>query len=141
MIPRGPRRGSRGSIPLAKVRVTPGHRRRRRGRPAHRDGGDRQIREAAQVAFSIRRFEVSSWRPSSIAKNTSSKPISFATFRERIAENISTQDVLDHVHQEILSTTRLPLAIQFLATELKHSGLLSSGFGGCRITSPSFRLM
>src|SRR5204863_9930924 len=28
----------------------------------------------------------------------------------------------------ILSTTRLPFAIQFLATELKHAGLLSSGF-------------
>jgi len=39
-----------------------------------------------------------------------------------------TQEVLDRVHEEILSTTRLPLAIQFLATELKHSGLLSSGF-------------
>jgi len=36
--------------------------------------------------------------------------------------------VLERVHQEILSTTRLPFAIQFLATEMKHSGLLSSGF-------------
>jgi hypothetical protein len=52
----------------------------------------------------------------------------FRTVRERLAANLATQDVLDHVHEEILSTTRLPLAIQFLATELKHSGLLSSGF-------------
>ena len=29
---------------------------------------------------------------------------------------------------EMLSTTRLPYAIQFLSAELKHSGLLSSGF-------------
>jgi hypothetical protein len=49
-------------------------------------------------------------------------------FRERLATNMATQDVLEHVHQEILSITRLPLAIQFLATELKHSGVLASGF-------------
>ncbi|MFO1534022.1 MAG: hypothetical protein ABR562_10250, partial [Thermoplasmatota archaeon] len=28
----------------------------------------------------------------------------------------------------MLTTTRLPFAVQFLATELKHSGLLASGF-------------
>src|SRR5262245_58098372 len=49
----------------------------------------------------------------------------FRTLRERLGANLATQDILDHVHEEILSTTRLPLAIQFLATELKHSGLLS----------------
>ncbi|MCI0376514.1 MAG: hypothetical protein L0215_02790 [Gemmataceae bacterium] len=52
----------------------------------------------------------------------------FRTLRERLLENMPTQEVLDHIHEEILSTTRLPLAIQFLGTELKHSGLLSSGF-------------
>ncbi len=52
----------------------------------------------------------------------------FRTLRERLAANLPTQEVLEHVHEEILSTTRLPLAIQFLATELKHSGLLSTGF-------------
>jgi hypothetical protein len=52
----------------------------------------------------------------------------FRTFRERQNSNMATQEFLDRVHEEILSTTRLPLAIQFLATELKHSGLLSSGF-------------
>jgi hypothetical protein len=52
----------------------------------------------------------------------------FRVLRERLAENLAAQEVLDRVHQEILSTTRLPYAIQFLATELKHSGLLSSGF-------------
>ena len=36
--------------------------------------------------------------------------------------------MLERVHEEILSITRLPMAIQFLATELKHSGLLGSGF-------------
>jgi hypothetical protein len=52
----------------------------------------------------------------------------FRVLRERLAEGVATQTVLEGIDQEILSTTRLPLAIQFLATELKHSGLLSSGF-------------
>src|SRR5262245_55308605 len=51
----------------------------------------------------------------------------FHHLRERMAANMSAQDILVHIHEEILSTTRLPLAIQFLATELKHTGLLSSG--------------
>jgi hypothetical protein len=53
----------------------------------------------------------------------------FRVLRERLATNMAAQEVLERVHEEILSTTRLPYAIQFLATELKHSGLLSSGFG------------
>jgi hypothetical protein len=52
----------------------------------------------------------------------------FATLRERLGQNMATQEVLERVHEEILSTTRLPYAIQFLAAELKHSGLLASGF-------------
>jgi hypothetical protein len=52
----------------------------------------------------------------------------FRILRERLATGLSTQEVLDRIDQEILSTTRLPYAVQFLAAELKHSGLLSSGF-------------
>jgi hypothetical protein len=52
----------------------------------------------------------------------------FRVLRERMASNMAAQDVLQRIHEEILTTTRLPYAIQFLATELKHSGLLSSGF-------------
>lgn len=52
----------------------------------------------------------------------------FRVLRERLAENTAAQEVLVQIDQEILSTTRLPYAIQFLATELKHSGLFSSGF-------------
>jgi hypothetical protein len=52
----------------------------------------------------------------------------FRVLRERLASNLATQDILPRIHEEILATTRLPYAIQFLATELKHSGLLSSGF-------------
>jgi hypothetical protein len=52
----------------------------------------------------------------------------FRAFRERVQENLPAQDVLERLHEEILATTRLPLAIQFLATELKHTGELASGF-------------
>src|SRR5208282_4594414 len=52
----------------------------------------------------------------------------FRVFRERVAANLPAQEVLERVHEEILATTHLPYAIQFLATELKHSGLLSTGF-------------
>jgi hypothetical protein len=52
----------------------------------------------------------------------------FRMLRERMAGQMAAQDVLGRLHEEILSTTRLPYAIQFLAAELKHTGLLSSGF-------------
>jgi hypothetical protein len=52
----------------------------------------------------------------------------FRTFRERLVEALPAQDVLERIHEEILATTRLPLAIQFVATELKHTGELASGF-------------
>lgn len=52
----------------------------------------------------------------------------FRVLRERLASQMPAQEVLARIHEEILSTTRLPWAIQFLATEVKHSGLLSSGF-------------
>jgi hypothetical protein len=53
----------------------------------------------------------------------------FHTLLERmVEEQIATQNVLERIHEEILAITRLPMAIQFLSTELKHSGLLASGF-------------
>jgi hypothetical protein len=52
----------------------------------------------------------------------------FRVLRERMGSNLAAQEILGRIHEEILSTTRLPYAIQFLAAELKHSGLLSSGF-------------
>jgi hypothetical protein len=52
----------------------------------------------------------------------------FRTFRERIADNLPAQEILSRVNQELLTTTRLPYAVEFLAAELKHSGLLANGF-------------
>jgi hypothetical protein len=52
----------------------------------------------------------------------------FRALRERLETNQAAQDVLEYIQQEVLTTTRLPYAIQFLAAELKHSGILASGF-------------
>jgi hypothetical protein len=52
----------------------------------------------------------------------------YRVFRERLAENMPAQEILERIHEEILSTTRLPLAIQYLATELKHTGELAPGY-------------
>jgi hypothetical protein len=52
----------------------------------------------------------------------------FRTFRERLADNLPAQDVLTRLHEELLSSTRLPYAAQFLAAEMKHAGMLASGF-------------
>lgn len=52
----------------------------------------------------------------------------FGALRERMAEGLAMQEVLEQVGQEILATTRLPYAVQFLTAEVKHTGLLSSGF-------------
>lgn len=52
----------------------------------------------------------------------------FRALRERMTASAAAQQILEQIHEEILATCRLPYAIQFLATELKHSGLLSSGF-------------
>lgn len=52
----------------------------------------------------------------------------FRVLRERSGEGLALQEVLEQVGQEILATTRLPYAVQFLTAEVKHTGLLSSGF-------------
>ena len=48
----------------------------------------------------------------------------FRILGERLQEeNMILQDLLLSVREEILATTRLPLAIDFIATELKHMGV------------------
>ena len=46
----------------------------------------------------------------------------FRTLGERFRENSPTQEVLRSVREEILATTKLPMAIDYLLSELKHSG-------------------
>lgn len=46
----------------------------------------------------------------------------FRTLRERMLQAMSTQELLVAVRQEILSTTNLPYALDFMATELRATG-------------------
>lgn len=48
----------------------------------------------------------------------------FHTFRERLIDGMPAQEVLARVGDELLSTTRLPMAISYLDTEAKVSGLI-----------------
>jgi hypothetical protein len=49
----------------------------------------------------------------------------FRTLAERMRQNAATQDLLGAIRDEILSTTRLPLAIDFMAGELRLVGMMS----------------
>lgn len=51
----------------------------------------------------------------------------FRVYRERIEENVSAQEVLDGIGEEILATTKLPMAIGFLRSELMQHGRISDG--------------
>src|SRR5258708_19624207 len=51
------------------------------------------------------------------------------SFRERLDENVRAQEILSTIHEEILSTTKLPIAIEFLKGEILHTGRLSPGMG------------
>jgi hypothetical protein len=48
----------------------------------------------------------------------------FQALGERLAEEIPAQEVLASVREEVLATTKLPLAIDFLLGELRHEGFL-----------------
>lgn len=51
----------------------------------------------------------------------------FHAFRERLADGLPAQDILTRVGEELLSTTRLPMAIAFLSGEIKGAGLMAPG--------------
>jgi hypothetical protein len=48
----------------------------------------------------------------------------FRSLAERLTENVPAQEVLATVREEVLATTKLPLAIDFLLGELRHAGVL-----------------
>lgn len=48
----------------------------------------------------------------------------FRVLRERLPENMPLQDLLAQLRQEVLATTKLPLALDFLLSELKLTGLI-----------------
>ncbi|MFN9370943.1 MAG: hypothetical protein ACK6D3_03565 [Planctomycetaceae bacterium] len=51
----------------------------------------------------------------------------FRVFRERLLENLPAQEVLSTIHEEVLTTTRLPTVIEFLRGEVGMHGRLSQG--------------
>lgn len=51
----------------------------------------------------------------------------FGTMRERMAdEGASTQELLHTLTQELLATTKLPMALEFMEGELRHTGGLAT---------------
>jgi len=47
------------------------------------------------------------------------------TMRERMLDGVPSQEIISHVKEEILSTTKLPMALDFLLGEVKHKGRIS----------------
>lgn len=50
----------------------------------------------------------------------------YRTLRERMQHGMSTQELLVAIRQEILSTTKLPMALDFMASELRLTGGFST---------------
>ncbi len=50
----------------------------------------------------------------------------FTVLGERLRENMPAQEVLATIREEILSTTKLPMAVDFMAAELRHLGSLAT---------------
>lgn len=51
----------------------------------------------------------------------------FRVLLERIGQNIPLQDLMEQVKYELLASTKLPMAIDLLLGELKHSGQMHGG--------------
>jgi hypothetical protein len=50
----------------------------------------------------------------------------FGMLAERLAENAPAQEVLASAREEVLATTKLPMAIDFLLSELRHAGVMAT---------------
>ncbi len=53
----------------------------------------------------------------------------FATLRERMQQDMSTQDLLVAIGHELLATTTLPYAVDFMAGELRLTGGFATAMG------------
>jgi len=49
----------------------------------------------------------------------------FKLLGERVVQQMAMQELLEQVHYELSASTRLPMAVNFLLTELKHSGQMA----------------
>lgn len=50
----------------------------------------------------------------------------FGALAERLRENAPAQEVLESVREEVLATAKLPMAIDFLLSELRHAGVFGT---------------
>lgn len=53
----------------------------------------------------------------------------FSLLESRIVQEVPIQELLEQVHFEIAANTRLPMAVGFLLTELKHLGVMAPAMG------------
>ena len=58
----------------------------------------------------------------------------YRTLSERLPKNMPLQELLRQVKEEMLASTKLPMAIDFLRTELEHTG----GFGSAMSRLPHY---
>lgn len=49
----------------------------------------------------------------------------FRMLSERLPDNFPLQEIIEQIRHEILATTKLPMAIDFFLSELRHSGIIS----------------
>lgn len=49
----------------------------------------------------------------------------FRVYRERLQDNVPSQEILKTIQEEILATTRLPMAVDFIRAEIMHCGRIS----------------
>lgn len=50
----------------------------------------------------------------------------FRIYRQRLQENMASQEILRNIKEEILATTRLPMAIDIILAEILHSGKIAT---------------
>ncbi len=49
----------------------------------------------------------------------------YRVLSERLPENVPLQDLFQQIRDEVLATTKLPMALDYLLSELKHSGMFA----------------
>lgn len=70
---------------------------------------------------------MSEWIPFLEPAETVEQVYFFRTYRERLDESIPSQEILHSIKEEILATTKLPMAIDFLRGEILSTGRMSDG--------------
>lgn len=64
----------------------------------------------------------------------------FRAYRERLADAVPSQEILEQVREELLSTTKLPLALEVLSGELMLRGRLTDGMEHLRHYFTAFQI-